>query len=87
MRLQILVLVEGIEPLTSCTLQARHWYTCSDDVEWNCEFRPCVTKKPVAPSSSSWGWWNSPEEAALLNCNSEFVVDCARFHEVVPQQR
>jgi hypothetical protein len=82
--LQILVLVEGIEPLTSCTLQCRHWYICSEDVDWNCDFRPCVSKKQVQQAANSSWWWSSPEDTALLrNHNREFVVDCEQFHEVV----
>eukprot|EP00929_Paragymnodinium_shiwhaense_P055020 TRINITY_DN27598_c0_g1_i4.p1 TRINITY_DN27598_c0_g1~~TRINITY_DN27598_c0_g1_i4.p1 ORF type:complete len:446 (-),score=52.46 TRINITY_DN27598_c0_g1_i4:195-1532(-) len=42
--LEILVLVEGIEPLTSSTLQARHSY-CADDIVFNACFQRCVFKE------------------------------------------
>ena len=39
--LEIIVLVEGIDALTSYTIQARHSYTV-DDVEWDATFASCV---------------------------------------------
>ena len=41
LRRQVLVLVEGIEPQTSCTLQARHSY-CASEMVWDHDFAPCV---------------------------------------------
>lgn len=38
---EVLVLIEGIEPTTSCTLQARHSYVVPDDVAWDMEFTDC----------------------------------------------
>mmetsp|Transcript_43245 Transcript_43245/g.83017 ORF Transcript_43245/g.83017 Transcript_43245/m.83017 type:complete len:420 (+) Transcript_43245:99-1358(+) len=42
-QLEVLCLVEGIEPSTSGTLQARHSYT-SDDVAHNASFKRCVSR-------------------------------------------
>jgi len=41
--LEILCLVEGIDPATSNTLQARHSYT-SDDIIYNGSFQKCVSR-------------------------------------------
>lgn len=42
-QLEVLCLVEGIDPSTSMTLQARHSYT-SDDLVFNAAFQRCVTR-------------------------------------------
>ncbi len=39
--LEIIVLVEGIDALTSYTIQARHSYTV-EDIEWDATFASCV---------------------------------------------
>lgn len=41
-RVEVVVLVEGIDALTSDTLQARHSYTVND-MAWNYRFEPCVS--------------------------------------------
>jgi hypothetical protein len=66
--LEVVVLVEGIEPTTSATLQARHSYLIGGkekndsqlDVEWDHDFDLCT----VAPCDSSKG----------------LVLDLSRFH-------
>jgi singapore isolate B (sub-type 7) whole genome shotgun sequence assembly, scaffold_4 len=40
--LEIIVMIEGTESVTSNSLQARYSYT-SDDIEYNMTFRPCVS--------------------------------------------
>merc|ERR1712032_227908 len=40
--IEVLVLVEGIEPTTSSTIQARHSYLFPEDVAWNKEFVDCL---------------------------------------------
>jgi len=40
-RLEVIVMVEGIDAVTSDTTQARHSY-CVDDLQWNMELGPCV---------------------------------------------
>merc|ERR1712232_1142284 len=42
-QLEILCVVEGVEPTTSSTLQARHSYTC-DDIVFNAAFHRCVAR-------------------------------------------
>eukprot|EP00928_Gymnodinium_smaydae_P086980 TRINITY_DN7134_c0_g4_i2.p1 TRINITY_DN7134_c0_g4~~TRINITY_DN7134_c0_g4_i2.p1 ORF type:complete len:515 (-),score=95.98 TRINITY_DN7134_c0_g4_i2:175-1665(-) len=42
-QLEILCIVEGIDPSTSMTLQCRHSYTC-DDVVFNAAFQRCVSR-------------------------------------------
>ena len=42
-RLEILVMVEGVEPITSSTIQARHSYSV-DDMVWDMIPAPCVTE-------------------------------------------
>ena len=65
--MQIVVLLEGIEPLSSDTIQARYWYAAAADVAWNRDFRPCVYKAgDVADKPGA----------------VELVVDCEHFHEL-----
>jgi potassium inwardly-rectifying channel subfamily J len=45
-RIEIIVLVEGIDFLTSDTLQARHSYIL-DEIEWDATFMPCVSQDPT----------------------------------------
>ena len=40
-RVEILVIVEGIDAATGGTVQARHSYT-TEDIVWNHTFPPCV---------------------------------------------
>ena len=42
-QIEIIVLVEGIDFLTSDTLQARHSYIL-DEIEWDATFMPCVSQ-------------------------------------------
>lgn len=42
-QLEVVVLVEGIEPATSDTIQARHSYTV-DEIVWDHTFLPCLTR-------------------------------------------
>lgn len=42
-QLEIVAIVEGIEPATSDTIQARHSYT-ADDITWDHTFEPCVVR-------------------------------------------
>mmetsp|Transcript_30193 Transcript_30193/g.86490 ORF Transcript_30193/g.86490 Transcript_30193/m.86490 type:complete len:631 (+) Transcript_30193:106-1998(+) len=39
---EVVVLVEGIEPTTSATLQARHSYLFPDDIVWDRDFAKCA---------------------------------------------
>mmetsp|Transcript_10405 Transcript_10405/g.13520 ORF Transcript_10405/g.13520 Transcript_10405/m.13520 type:complete len:661 (-) Transcript_10405:245-2227(-) len=41
--LEVVVLLEGIDAPTSCTVQARHSYK-GNDIVWNQEFMPCVSR-------------------------------------------
>jgi hypothetical protein len=44
-RTEVIVLVEGVDPITSCSLQARHSYSVdAGDVVWQADFRPCVSR-------------------------------------------
>jgi potassium inwardly-rectifying channel subfamily J len=40
--IEVLVLVEGIEPTTSSTIQARHSYLFPEDVAWNMKYVDCL---------------------------------------------
>ena len=40
--LEIMVMIDGTESVTSNTLQARYSYT-AEDIEFNAIFRPCVS--------------------------------------------
>ena len=42
-RIEVLVLLEGIDPITSSTLQARHSYIAKD-IKMDHEFARCVTR-------------------------------------------
>lgn len=39
---EVVVIFEGIEPLTSSALQARHSYTSFSDILFECRFAPCM---------------------------------------------
>eukprot|EP00929_Paragymnodinium_shiwhaense_P061873 TRINITY_DN30909_c0_g1_i1.p1 TRINITY_DN30909_c0_g1~~TRINITY_DN30909_c0_g1_i1.p1 ORF type:complete len:617 (-),score=110.19 TRINITY_DN30909_c0_g1_i1:81-1931(-) len=39
---EVIVLIEGVEPTTSCTLQARHSYMFPSDVVWDADFVECM---------------------------------------------
>ncbi|KAH8072877.1 hypothetical protein JL721_3527 [Aureococcus anophagefferens] len=48
---EIVVVVEGVDPITSNTVQATHSYCYRvrdgedrRDVVWDCDFRPCVSR-------------------------------------------
>jgi len=41
--LEVIAIVEGIEPATSDTIQARHSYT-ADEIVWDHTFLPCLTR-------------------------------------------
>lgn len=40
-RLEVVVLIEGVDPLTSHTVQAFHSYK-AEDIEWDHFFLPCT---------------------------------------------
>jgi len=40
--IEVVVLVEGVEPTTSSTLQARHSYRLPEDMEWDMDFVDCI---------------------------------------------
>jgi len=40
--MEVVVIVEGIEPTTSCTLQARHSYLFPEDITWDADFADCM---------------------------------------------
>lgn len=69
---EVVVLVEGIEPTTSSTLQARHSYLVGGpnnvaDVSWDMEFAECV---------------RVPHEG-----NAGLMLDLGRFHMLVPEDQ
>lgn len=45
--LEIVVMVEGIEPVTSCTIMARYSYL-PRDLRFNCRLLPCVDRNPAS---------------------------------------
>merc|ERR1719433_2135575 len=67
--LEVIVIVEGIEPTTSSTLQARHSYIVGgpgdSDVAWDMEFAECC-RLPQGDGRRGLG------------------LDLARFHDLVP---
>jgi potassium inwardly-rectifying channel subfamily J len=40
--IEVVVVVEGIEPTTSCTVQARHSYLLREEVRWDMDFADCM---------------------------------------------
>jgi len=40
--LEVVCIVEGVDAVTSNSVQARHSYTV-DDISWDCDFAPCTT--------------------------------------------
>ena len=44
--LEVVVILEGIDPLTGCTVQARHSYVGAE-LLWDHEFVPCVSRGPI----------------------------------------
>jgi len=86
---EVVVLVEGVEPTTAATLQARHSYhvqTAGGDVEWDRDFVECVRMKRAescAANDSAAG--RSP----FAESSRGLVVDIGCFHlteEIDPEQ-
>lgn len=72
---EIVVIVEGIDEITSSTIQCRHSYRY-DDIEWNHTFSPCVE-----PRSKNKRGRDSNELYSIIDgC----TVDLGKFHELVP---
>eukprot|EP00928_Gymnodinium_smaydae_P045647 TRINITY_DN30398_c0_g2_i1.p1 TRINITY_DN30398_c0_g2~~TRINITY_DN30398_c0_g2_i1.p1 ORF type:complete len:612 (-),score=99.17 TRINITY_DN30398_c0_g2_i1:109-1872(-) len=67
---EVIVLVEGIDPSTSCTLQARHSYIVGGpeggDVAWDMGFTDCCR--------------------TTKNGSGKLEIDLARFHKVEPRR-
>ena len=66
---ELIVLVEGIDVMTSATLQARHSYSHSD-IEWDKTFAQCVTKQKR-------GFGKGHGE-----CGGA-VIDFSKFHDLI----
>ena len=67
---ELVVLVEGIDVMTSATLQARHSYRW-DDIAWNHTFKPCVSRKVKIVEGG---------EERSDGC----VIDFSLFHDLIP---
>ena len=67
---ELVVLVEGIDVMTSYTLQARHSYRW-DDIAWNHTFKPCVSRKTKVVDGG---------EIRSDGC----VIDFSLFHDLEP---
>lgn len=77
---EIIVLVEGVEPTTSCTLQARHSYLFPKDVVWDHDFADCMNLGTESrPSSVNFSRFHElvsipvsydPSHAAVLRSRS-----------------
>eukprot|EP00518_Triparma_eleuthera_P000554 CAMPEP_0182458764 /NCGR_PEP_ID=MMETSP1319-20130603/4029_1 /TAXON_ID=172717 /ORGANISM="Bolidomonas pacifica, Strain RCC208" /LENGTH=648 /DNA_ID=CAMNT_0024657511 /DNA_START=124 /DNA_END=2067 /DNA_ORIENTATION=- len=63
---ELVVLVEGIDVMTSATLQARHSYRW-DDIVWHHTFAPCVTRK---------------EREGNPRMSDGCVIDFSKFHDL-----
>ena len=76
---EVIVLVEGVEQMTGCSVQARHSYAPNDMV-WDRTFPPCVSTGPSVSSDS-----------AALDANRSPVTACsidfAKFHRTVELAR
>ncbi len=62
-------MVEGIDAVTSCTIQARHSYTV-DDIEWDKDFACCVSRDDSAARRSEGG-------------SGFCTIDFNKFHQLV----
>ncbi|GMI01777.1 hypothetical protein TrST_g10413 [Triparma strigata] len=65
---ELVVLVEGIDVMTSATLQARHSYRW-DDIVWHHTFAPCVERR-----------MDEENPKRSNGC----VIDFSKFHDLVP---
>ena len=71
-KVEIVVLVEGIDPPTSCTMQARHSYTV-DDIAWHHEFEPCVYETPDGGAEINFGLFHNISKVKENEPNIENV--------------
>eukprot|EP00750_Incisomonas_marina_P033729 INCI9938.4.p1 GENE.INCI9938.4~~INCI9938.4.p1 ORF type:complete len:141 (+),score=14.15 INCI9938.4:285-707(+) len=84
--LEILCLVEGMDPITSDTVQALHSYTPSDIV-WDRQFAPCVF--PAAPVADRRCCGMRPmlrrerHRRSRLYSEGRLEIDLDRFHELI----
>jgi hypothetical protein len=46
-QMEIIAIVEGVDPTTGGTVQARHSFLALDEVEWNRTFRNCIYSDPA----------------------------------------
>jgi len=77
--MEVLVLIEGIEPITSCTVQARHSYIVPDDVAWGKEFKECVSCNGDMPCMVDFGRFHLVRSARSPNPSPLGVIgeECA----------
>ena len=74
---ELVVLVEGIDEMTSQTLQARHSYRW-DDIAWHHTFAKCVGRgADRPPATSRWGGAKKQREGGC-------EIDVSLFHDLVP---
>ena len=74
-KVEIVVVVEGIDPPTSCTMQARHSYTV-DDIAWHHEFEPCVYETDDGSAEINFSLFHNivkvhPEKKVIENVFSD----------------
>ena len=92
---EVLVLVEGVEQMTGCSVQARHSYA-PEDLVWDASFPPCVfsafdddnatsgaAAADVRSSGGVFGYWKGDDAGAGAG-GGGCRIDFSRFHDTIP---
>lgn len=72
---EVIVIVEGIDEITSSTIQCRHSYRF-DDIVWNHTFVPCVKPSPKKKRSK--------DRSKIFSITDGCTLDLGKFHELEP---
>ena len=73
---EIVVIVEGVDEITSSTIQCRHSYRY-DDIVWNHTFTPCVS-----PHSKNKRDKNNRDR--IFSITDGCKLDLGKFHQLRP---
>ena len=72
---EVLVIVEGVEPFTSSTVQARHSYSFGQDLVLNGDFMPCTFLKSDGSAMVDFGKFHQIVQTELVSSGREVSVD------------
>jgi len=83
--LEVLCIIEGMDPLTSDTVQALHSYTPAD-IEWDMDFERCVfLSDPTLPQGGCCGSRHLSGTPTHVRRPGGLEIDLQKFHNLVPR--